>query len=137
MEVKTQLRHLRMAPRKVRLVVNAVRGLSADAAVTQLRFMKRLAAVPVRKLIESGVANAEQNNKVKSDRLWIKSIMVGDGLTLKRWKPRAMGRAVPIRKRASHVVVVLTDKAPSQASKVMAVQPKSEPYRSAAHWLAG
>lgn len=117
MEVKTQLRHLRMAPRKVRLIVNAVRGLSADAAVTQLRFMKRLAAIPVRKLIESGIANAEQNNQVKHEKLWVQSITVGDGLTLKRWKPRAMGRAVPIRKRASHVVVVLSDKAPAKKVK--------------------
>lgn len=116
MEVTTQLRHLRMAPRKVRLVVNAVRGLSAEAAVTQLRFMKRIAAVPVRKLIESGIANAEQNNKVKREKLWIKSIAVGDGLTLKRWKPRAQGRAVPVRKRASHVIVVLSDKAPKVKS---------------------
>ena len=121
MEVKTQLRHLRMAPRKVRLVVSAVRGLSAEAAVTQLRFMKRIAAVPVRKLIESGIANAEQNNKVKRDKLWIKSITVGDGLTLKRWQPRAMGRAVPIRKRASHVIVVLSDKAPTKAGKTKVV----------------
>ncbi|EKD76575.1 MAG: hypothetical protein ACD_43C00054G0001 [uncultured bacterium] len=95
--------------------MNAVRGLSAEAAIVQLRFMKRIAALPVCKLIESGIANAEQNNKVKREKLWIKSIAVGDGLTLKRWKPRAMGRAVPIRKRASHVVVVLSDKAPVKA----------------------
>lgn len=125
MEVTTQLRHLRMAPRKVRLVVNAVRGLSAEAAVTQLRFMKRVAAVPVRKLIESGMANAEQNNKIKREALWIKSIAVGDGLTLKRWQPRAQGRAVPIRKRASHVVVVLSDKAPNRTGKKNNAKSKS------------
>lgn len=131
MEVKTQLRHLRMAPRKVRLVVNAVRGLSAEAAVTQLRFMKRLAAIPVRKLIESGIANAEQNNKVKREKLWIKSITVGDGLTLKRWKPRAMGRAVPIRKRASHVIVVLSDKAPTKVGKTKVVANVKDKSKSA------
>lgn len=124
MEVQAQLRHLRIAPRKVRLVVNAVRGLSVQQADTQLRFMMKASARPVRKLLQSAVANAEHNYKLRAEQLWIKSITVGDGLTLHRWQPRAMGRAVPIRKRASHVMVVLTDKAPLKKTKqkVAAVQ---------------
>lgn len=117
MEVKAQLRHIRIAPRKVRLVVNAVRGLSVPAATIQLRFMQKLSALPVLKLLQSAVASAEHNYKLHGEQLWIKSITVGDGLTLHRWQPRAMGRAVPIRKRASHVTLVLTDKAPVKKTR--------------------
>lgn len=125
MEVKAQLRHIRIAPRKVRLVVNAVRGLSVPAATIQLRFMQKLSALPVLKLLQSAVASAEHNYKLQGEQLWIKSITVGDGLTLHRWQPRAMGRAVPIRKRASHVTLVLTDKAPAKKT--------SKKTRQAAH----
>lgn len=108
MEVKAQLRQLRIAPRKVRLAVNLVRGLSVAQAERQLQFMNKASALPLLKLLRSAVANAEQN-KMNKSQLSIKSITVGDGLTLKRWQPRAMGRATPIRKRSSHVVLVLTD----------------------------
>lgn len=117
MEVKAHLRNLRIAPRKVRLVVNAVRGLSVVQAENQLRFMNKASALPVLKLLQSAAANAEHNNKLRREQLWIHSITVGDGLTLHRWQPRAMGRAVPIRKRASHVMVVLVDKAPAKKNR--------------------
>ncbi|EKD79249.1 MAG: 50S ribosomal protein L22 [uncultured bacterium] len=109
MEVKAQLRQLRIAPRKVRLAVNLVRGLSVVQAEHQLQFMNKASALPLLKLLRSAVSNAEQQHKVNKSQLSIKSITVGDGLTLKRWQPRAMGRATPIRKRSSHVVLVLTD----------------------------
>lgn len=110
METKAQLRQLRIAPRKVRLVVNLVRGLSVVQAEQQLQFANKASALPILKLLRSAVANAEQQAKVTKPQLFIKSITVGDGLTLKRWQPRAMGRATPIRKRSSHVVIILTDK---------------------------
>lgn len=110
MEVKVQLRQLRIAPRKVKLIANLVRGLSVTKAEHQLRYTKRAAGLPVLKLLMSGVAAAEQQYKVGKAQLYLKSITVGDGITLKRWMPRAQGRATPIRKRASHVVIVLTDK---------------------------
>ncbi len=110
MEVKAQLRQLRIAPRKVRLIANLVRGMSVTQAEQQLRFTNKASALPVLKLLQSAVANAEQKFKLSKDKLHLKSITVGDGLTLKRWMPRAMGRATPIRKRSSHVIVVLSDK---------------------------
>lgn len=110
MEVKAQLRHLRIAPRKVRLVVNAIRGLSVSKAEAQLQFMNKKSAIPILKLLQSAVANAEHNSKLNRDKLMIHSIAVGDAVTLKRWMPRAMGRATPIRHHASHVQLVLSDK---------------------------
>ncbi len=118
MEIKVQLRHLRIAPRKVGLIANLVRGMSAAKAEEQLRYTKRAAGLPVLKLLLSGIANAEQQYKLNKSQLYLKSITVGDGVTLKRWMPRAQGRATPIRKRASHVVIVLSDKPlPKKGSK--------------------
>lgn len=109
MEAKAQLQNLRIAPRKVRLVANMIRGLPVTVAEDQLRFLQKASAVPVLKLLQSAIANAEHNYRLRREQLKIKSIIVGDGITLHRWKPRAMGRATPIRKRASHVTLVLTD----------------------------
>ncbi|EKD75901.1 MAG: hypothetical protein ACD_43C00281G0010 [uncultured bacterium] len=109
MEVTAQLRQLRIAPRKVRLVVNLVRGMTVVQAERQLQFMNKASALPLLKLLRSAVANAEQH-KLNKAQLSIKSITVGDGLTLKRWQPRAMGRATPIRKRSSHVKITLWEK---------------------------
>ena len=110
MEVKAHTRYLRMSPRKVRLVVDAVRGMNADAALAQLSFMARAAAVPVKKLLASAVANATHNFKLDRDGLFIKSAVVNQGPTLKRWRPRAMGSAAPILKRTSHITLVLASK---------------------------
>lgn len=121
MEVKAILRHLRMAPRKVRLIVDVVRGLPVAEAETRLQFIRREAARPVLKLIRSAVANAEHNFKLDREKLFVKSIVADAGTTLKRYRPRAMGRAAPIRKRTTHITVVLSDeaKAPKKAAKTM------------------
>lgn len=110
MEVKAQLNNLRIAPRKTRLVANAVRGLLVSAAEAQLQFLNKRASLPILKLIRSAAANAEHNQKLSRDTLYIKSIQVDGGATLKRWKPRAQGRATPIAKRSSHVMIVLGTK---------------------------
>lgn len=107
MEVKAYLRNLRMSPTKVRLVVDVVRGLSVAEARVQLQFAKRHAALPVLKLLNSAVANAEHNFKLMVNDLYIKSIAVDGGSTLGRWRARAFGRGAPIRKRTSHVSIVL------------------------------
>ncbi len=107
MEVKAKLRHLRIAPRKVRLVVNVVRGLSLVDAENQLLNMNKRAAHPVLKLIRSAAASAEHNYKLNRNDLVVKTIQVDDAMTFKRWQPRAMGRATMLRKRGSHVKVVL------------------------------
>lgn len=107
MEVKAKVKHTRISPRKVRLVVDVVRGMRIEPALSQLRFLHKKASVPVRKLVESALANAEHNYELKKDNLYIKEIRVDEGRILHRWMPRAYGRATPIRKRTSHISVVL------------------------------
>jgi large subunit ribosomal protein L22 len=110
MEVKAKARHIRMSPRKVRLVVDSIRGLLADDALAQLKHMNKLAATPVLKLLESAIANATNNFGLEAGGLYVKAITADQGPTLKRWKPRAMGRATPIRKRTTHISIVLDEK---------------------------
>lgn len=107
MHTKASLRSLRIAPRKVRLLIDLIRGMNVENALVQLRFSKKDAAVPVRKLLESAIANAKHNHSMKGDSLVVKTAFVDGGPTLHRWKPRAMGRATPIRKRTSHITLVL------------------------------
>jgi len=111
MEAIAHARYIRMSPRKVRLVVDLVRGLSIVQADTELRFLQRAAALPVRKAIASAAANAVHNNKLSRDRLYIKAITVDQGPSLKRFRARAFGRAAPIRKRSCHITVVVTERA--------------------------
>ena len=110
MEVRAELRHLRMGPRKVRLVADVVRGQPVQVAIDQLRFMQRSAAQPLSKLIRSAVSNADQKEGIDIDTLYVKTILVDQGPTLKRWRPRARGRADRLLKRTSHVTVVLDEK---------------------------
>jgi large subunit ribosomal protein L22 len=107
MEVKASLKHLRMSARKVRLVVDLVRGLKTDKALNQLRFLNKLAARPVEKLIKSAIANAVNNFSLDENNLMIKEIKVNEGVTLKRWMPKAHGSATKIRKRGSHILLAL------------------------------
>ncbi|MBU0597506.1 50S ribosomal protein L22 [Patescibacteria group bacterium] len=107
MDVKAKLRYLRMSPRKVRLTANLINGMPVAKAENQLAFSKKYAARPILKLLKSAIANAENNNKLKKDNLFVKKITVDQGPTLKRWRARAFGRAGMIRKRSSHVSVVL------------------------------
>ncbi|MCK4540123.1 50S ribosomal protein L22 [Candidatus Parcubacteria bacterium] len=107
MEVRAKAKHIRMSPRKVRLVADIVRGLTVENAVNQLRFTNKKAVLPVKKLIESAIASAENNYELKQDNLFIKEIRVDEGATMKRWMPRARGRATPIRKRTSHINLIL------------------------------
>lgn len=126
MDVHASLRFLRMSPRKVRLVVDAVRGMSVTAAETKLTFLPKLAATPVHKLLRSAIANAEHNFHLKPEDLFIKTIVADGGPTLKRSRARAFGRAAPIRKRTTHITLVLSNdarevkakkKAPAKAKK--------------------
>ena len=110
MEVLAKLRFLRMAPRKVRLVVDTIRGLPVEKAEYQLTFLEKRATAPVFKLLKSAVANAENNFKLKKDNLYIKRAIAEEGPTLKRFQPRAFGRATPIRKRSTHILIVLEEK---------------------------
>lgn len=118
MEVKASLKHLRMSPRKTRLVIDLVRKQPVGAALDQLKFSGKLAAAPVAKLIRSAVANAVNTYSLDKDNLYIKEIRSDEGVMLKRWMPRAHGRATSLRKRGCHVSVVLAEiKASGQAEK--------------------
>ncbi len=110
MEVKAKARYIRMSPRKVRLVINVVRGMNVKEAQTQLQFMNKAAAEPVLKLLNSAIANAEHNCDLNQDALRIKTIAADGGPTLGRWRARAFGRAAPIRKRTTHISIVLESK---------------------------
>lgn len=108
MDVHASLRFLRMAPRKVRLVVDTVRGLPVAKAEAQLSFLKKDAALPVLKLLRSAIANAEHNFHLPKDGLVITKITADGGPTLKRSRPRARGSAAPIRKRSTHIMITLS-----------------------------
>lgn len=107
MEVKATAKFIRMSPTKVRLVANLVKKMPTEQALAQLKFSGKRAAGPVMKLIDSAVANAEHNFELVKENLFIKEIMVNQGPTLKRWMPKAHGRATPIRKQLCHVLLTL------------------------------
>jgi large subunit ribosomal protein L22 len=107
MEAKAIARYVRVSPRKARLVVDMIRGKSAGEAANILRFTPKGAAEVVAKVLDSAVANAEHNLKIKPETLFVSQAFVDEGPTLKRIRPRAMGRAFKIRKRTSHVTIVV------------------------------
>lgn len=117
MQTTAKLNRLRVAPRKVRLLIDMVRGKHVEDAILQLKLSKKSAAIPVRKLIESAIANATHNHKMKKETLVVKTAFVDEGMTLKRWMPRAFGRATPIRKRTSHVTIVLEGSVEEETKK--------------------
>lgn len=112
MESTASLRNVRLSPRKAKLVADLVRGRDVDQAIEMLSFTRKRSAPIIKKLVESAVANAEVKAKnsgevLDVDTLFVKSIQVGRGAYLRRFRPRAMGRATPIRKPTSHITVVL------------------------------
>ncbi len=116
MEAKAQLNSLRMSPQKVRLIVDLIRGMHVREAQAQLQFSRKAAAKPVLTLLNSAIANAVNNHKMDASQLVISTIFVNEGVVLKRWMPRAQGRATPLRKRSSHITLVLSGESstPSQ-----------------------
>ena len=110
MEVKAKLRFVRVGPRKARLVADMIRGKGSEEALNILTFTKKAAAKIVIKLLKSAIANATQKKNIDVDRLYIKKITVDQGPTMKRFQPRALGRATTIRKRSSHINIVLDEK---------------------------
>ena len=106
--VKAKARYVRIAPRKARLIADQVRGMHIEKARALLQFSPRGAAHDIHKLINSAAANAENNHDLIGDEMRVSSITVDEGPTLRRFRPRAMGRATPINKRTSHIAVALT-----------------------------
>ena len=105
--MKATLSNYSQSPRKVRLLADLVRGKKIPQALSELSFVAKRAAKPVKDLIESAVANAVNNNGLDKDGLFIKEIRVDKGYIMKRWRARARGRAAPIRHRTSHINVLL------------------------------
>ena len=106
--VRASARYVRIAPRKARLIADQVRGMHIEQARSLLEFSPRGAAEEIRKLIDSAAANAENNHDLIGDEMRIAEITVDEGPTLKRYRPRAQGRATPIHKRTSHIAVALS-----------------------------
>jgi large subunit ribosomal protein L22 len=105
--MKAKARFLRIAPRKVRLVADLIRGKHVEEALTILQFTTKRSSHPLAKLVKSAVANADQMEGVNIDKLFVERIFVDEGPSFKRFRPRAMGRATEIIKRSSHVTLEL------------------------------
>jgi large subunit ribosomal protein L22 len=110
MEARAQARFIRVTPRKARRVVDLIRGMDAAEAQAVLRFAPQAASEPVGKVLASAIANAEHNNKLDADTLVVSQAWVDEGPTLKRFRPRAQGRAYRINKRTSHITVVVASR---------------------------
>jgi len=110
MPVTAKLRYLRIAPRKVRLVADLIRGKSVKKAETLLEFQIKRPAAPLLKLLRSAAANAKKNVGLSEEVLRVSKITVDEGPKLKRSRPRARGRAYPIQKKTSHITIVLDEK---------------------------
>ena len=106
-EVRAQARFVRVSPFKARRVIDLIRGLHVEEARRVLQFTPRAAALPVRKVLDSAVANAEHNFQLPADNLFVAKAYVDEGPTLPRFRPRALGRAYRIRKRTSHITVIV------------------------------
>ena len=109
MEVSATAKRIRMSAQKVRLVADQIRGLGVAQALDVLNFSTTAASTPVRKALESAIANAEHNDGADVDELRVAKIFVNEGMTLKRIKPRAKGRADRIFKRTCHITVAVSD----------------------------
>lgn len=106
-QVKANAKYIKVAPRKVRLVLDQIRSMQAEDAIDRLRFIKKAAVKPIAKLLNSAVANAENNFEIDKKDLFIKTFTADDGPTIKRYRPRAHGRSAPIRKRTSNINLIL------------------------------
>ncbi|MDQ0190409.1 50S ribosomal protein L22 [Alicyclobacillus cycloheptanicus] len=109
-QARAVARYIRIAPRKVRLVVDLIRGKRVGEALAILKFTPRGASPVVEKVLRSAVANAENNHNLDVDNLFVKEVFVDQGPTLKRFHPRAQGRAYSVFKRTSHITVVVAEK---------------------------
>ncbi|MBX9743188.1 MAG: 50S ribosomal protein L22 [Chthoniobacterales bacterium] len=134
MQVKSIYRYAKISAFKAREVTREIQGMPAMDALLQLKFIPKKAAPLIYKTLKSAIANAEQNNNLRPEVLVIKEAVIGEATTLKRITPKARGSAGPIRKRTSHIRIVLTDEVPivrrsdrAQATKKRAKNNKKEP----------
>lgn len=119
-EIQAKLNYLHLSPRKVRLVANLIKGMELKRARLQLAHLPKRASAPLLKLLKSAAANAKNNFQLDESGLYVKNILVNEGPTFKRYRPRAFGRAAMIRKRTSHVILTL---------EALTVSKKSPPHK--------
>jgi large subunit ribosomal protein L22 len=124
-EVRAQAKWVRISPRKARLVTDHIRGRSVPEARTVLAFTTRAAAREIEKVLRAAVANAEANHNLFGDDLQVSAAYVDEGPTIKRWRPRARGRAAQIRKRTCHITIKLAP-APETAESRRKPEPPAE-----------
>jgi large subunit ribosomal protein L22 len=137
--MRASLRNYRQSPRKVRLLVDLIRGKKAMEAVTILEFTPKFASLQVKKLLESAIANAAHVSNISADELVVSKAVVDQGVTIGRWMPRARGSSSPIRKRCSHVTIELARVGEKkgaakkeEAPKAEGEKPKKAPAKKAA-----
>jgi len=110
MQAKAVARNVRIAPRKARLVIDLIRGKDVGEAIAILRHTPKAASPIIEKVLKSAIANAEHNYEMEPNKLYVSECYVDEGVTLKRYRPRAHGRASRINKRTSHITVVVSEK---------------------------
>jgi large subunit ribosomal protein L22 len=124
---RARARHVRMSATKAREVLDLVRGLPVGEAADVLRFTERAASDVVARCLASAVANAQHNDELDPDTLYVSACYADEGPTLKRWRPRARGRATRIRKRMCHITIVVSPMPPEMAARVEAAEAKAGP----------
>ena len=117
MQVKSISKYVRLSPQKCRLVADQVRTLPVEKALELLQFSPRKGALPIRKTLDSAIANAEHNEGADIDELWISQIMVDEAPTIKRYRARAKGRGTRIIKRSCHITISVSDETQPKKSK--------------------
>jgi large subunit ribosomal protein L22 len=118
MEITAKLNYLRIAPRKMRLLVDLIRGEKIEKAITLLDFSIKKGSKPLKKVLEQAVANAENNFQLEKPSLYISKITIDEGPKLKRWRARARGRAARIEKKTSHITLILSEVKERKKKKV-------------------
>lgn len=124
--MRATLRNYRQSPRKVRLLVDLIRGKKAPEAVTLLEFTPKRASLQVKKLLESAIANAAHVSNIPAEELYVSKATVDQGVTMSRWMPRARGSSSPIRKRCSHITIELSRKGGAKVAEAPKAEAKEE-----------
>src|SRR3989344_4001322 len=132
MQIVAQLNNLRIAPRKVRLVAALIKGKDALVAQQQLNFLVRRSSSPLAKLLQSAMQNAENNFGLLKDNLFVKEIIVNEGVKLKRFRPKAMGQAALIQKKSSRIKIILEEKVPGLKANKQELAAKKKAFEVSA-----
>lgn len=127
---RAQYRYARMSPTKVRQVLDLIRGKAIGEADEILAFSERGAAAVIRKVLDSAIANAEHNDEIPADELYVSACYADEGPTLKRWRPRARGRATRIRKRTSHITIIVSRLSDEEIARRRAIEEAIRESRS-------